>query len=254
MSRILTAAEGFVDRIKINKIAREVRDGKALWIKRRRRSAVPILICANVFFRLAGNPVQGIWKLAAWQRWEAECFNRLHADRFRAFVDRPRGVAADELPGTNLTLHLDGGTLTTPMLAAAARELRRAHSTQCAEFNGPWSHGDSHAGNFLYDERTDRARLIDFDVMHDARLSAEERHADDLLVFLQDMAGRISREKWLPCSLAFLDAYESREIAARVREKLVIPSGVARVWWTIRTTYLAPAELARRIADLRARI
>ena len=37
-----------------------------------------------------------------------------------------------------------------------------------------------------------------------------------------------------------------------LRQKLVVPQGMARVWWAVRTTYLAPAELERRIAALRA--
>ena len=37
-----------------------------------------------------------------------------------------------------------------------------------------------------------------------------------------------------------------------LRERLLAPRGIARVWWAVRTTYLAPAELERRLAALRA--
>ena len=252
MSRLLTAAGSLVDRIKINTVSREIRDGRPMWIKRRRRVAGPIMACANGFFRMVANPVRALDDLAVWQRWEVKSFLALHGDRFRAFADGPRAVAAEEVPGVNLTEYLDTGTLTPPMLAAAARELRRAHAQTCADFAGPWSHGDPHAGNFIYEAAGNRARLIDFEVQHHPTLPAAERHTDDVLVFLQDMVGRISRELWLPSALAFLAAYERPEIVARVRAKLLAPRGLARVWWAVRTTYLAPAELERRLAALRA--
>ena len=252
MSRFLTAAGALVDRIKINAVSREIRDGRPLWIKRRRAVARPIMACANRFFRAVGNPVRALDDCAAWQRWEVECFLALHGDRFRAFADGPRAVAAEEMPGVNLSHHLDTGTLTPPMLAAAAGELRRAHARTCADFGGPWSHGDPHAGNFIYEAAENRARLIDFEVQHERTLTADERHSDDVLVFLQDMVGRISRDLWLPSAQAFLAAYERPEIVARVRARLLAPRGIARVWWAVRTTYLAPAELERRLAELRA--
>lgn len=240
-----------MDTIKINAVTREERDGRFFWIKRRRWASRPIMACANQFFHLAGNPIQSLNDFTAWQRWEVNCFLRLHGERFRAFAAGARSVAAEEMPGQNLSDHLNAGTLALPMLAAAARELRRAHEMDCPTFRGSWSHGDPHAGNFVYESATGRARLIDFEVMHDPAMSADERHADDLLVLLQDLMGRLSEELWLPSAHAFLAGYERPEIASRLREKLVVPSGLARVWWAVRTTYLAPAELRCRLAALR---
>ena len=252
MSSIFTGAGAIVDRIKINTLSREMRDGRPLWIKRRRWTAAPLMACANSFFRLAGNPVRALAQPEVWQRWEVNCFLALHGEGFRAFADGQWRVAADEVPGVNLTVHLDGGTMTPQMSVAAALELRRAHSRYCADFSGLWSHGDPHVGNFIYDEATGRARLIDFEVMHHPALPAAERHADDLLVFIQDMVGRISADLWMPNALAFLNAYGEPRILELLREKLVVPQGMARVWWAVRTTCLAPAELERRISALRA--
>jgi hypothetical protein len=253
MSRIFTAAGALVDRIKINAISREVRSGRPVWIKRRRPIARPLMMCANRFFDLARTPVRAITDLAVWQRWEVGCFCQLHeSEGFHAFCDGDAAVGADEMPGVNLTRHLDGGTITARMTAAAARELRRAHGSSSELFGGNWSHGDPHLGNFIYDESADRARLIDFEMMHDRTLSADERHTDDLLVFLQDMVGRICAERWLPCARAFLQAYDRPEILARLEPKLELPEHrIPRLWWLVRTTFLPAAESRRRIADLR---
>ncbi len=252
MSHFFRVAGSVVDQIKINILSREIRDGRVMWIKRRRWAAGPITACANRFFDLAHNPVHALHDLAAWQRWEIGCFLRLHGEGFRAFPAGARAIAADEVPGRTLAAHLDDGTLSAPMLVAAARELRRAHACRCPEFGGAWSHGDPHAGNFIYDRATDRARLIDFEVMHHRSLPAEERHADDLLVFLQDLVGRVPAEEWLRSAWTFLEAYDQPEIAAQLQRRLVVPGGFARVWWAVRTTYLSPIELAGRVEALRA--
>jgi hypothetical protein len=254
MSRILSGVGAVVDRIKINTISREVRKGRPLWIKCRRRGAAPVMACANGFFRIAGNPVRALTRPEAWQRWEVDCFLSLHGDAYRAFADGERRVALEEVPGVNLTIHLDGGTITPPMVEAAAHELRRAHSRYCADFGGLWSHGDPHLGNFIYDEASGRARLIDFEVMHHPSMSADERHTDDVLVFIQDMVGRIPADLWMPNARAFLKAYGDQKIIDRLRSQLVIPQGLARLWWAVRTTFMAPRELRRRIDELLAEI
>ena len=251
MSRLFTTAGAIVDRIKINALTRETRDGRTLWIKRRRAAAGPVMALANRFFALVGNPIRTL-RDAAWQQWEVVCFEQLHGEEFRAFPCGSHSVAADELPGLSLSHHLGAGTLTPEMLAAAGRELRRAHEWRCGEFGGAWSHGDPHTGNFVFDAGGGRARLIDFEVMHHATLSADERHADDLVVFLQDLIGRIDGALWLPSARSFLEGYERAEIIALLARRFVAPRGLARLWWSVRTTWLSRAELARRIAELRA--
>ena len=87
--------------------------------------------------------------------------------------------------------------------------------------------------------------------MHDRCLSSAERHADDLLVFLQDLVGRISADRWLPAAACFLQSYQHREVIEALKRRLVVPKGVPRVWWAIRTSYIKPSELNRRVALLR---
>lgn len=251
MSRLLSAAGTVVDRIKINRVEREYREGRTFWIKRRIAVAGPIMACANQFFRITGNPIQALTEAAEWQRWEVECFSRLHGGEYHVFAEGSNSVAAEEFPGQSLSRHLDQNTLTSPMLVAAARELRRAHEQDCPTYGARWSHGDPHAGNFIYDSAADVARLIDFEVRHEISLKADERHADDLLILLQDLVGRVSAEQWLPAAHAFIEAYGRAEIISLLPEKLVVPGGLPRIWWAVRTTYLASAELRRRIAALK---
>jgi hypothetical protein len=78
------------------------------------------------------------------------------------------------------------------MLKAAGSEYRRARHFKNEEFGSGWSHGDASMTNVIYNEKTERARLIDFEIRHEKSLPATVRHADDLLVFLLDLVSCVS--------------------------------------------------------------
>jgi hypothetical protein len=186
-----------------------------------------------------------------WQQREAESFNLLNGEKFHAFSEVPRKVCAEQIPGKSIASHFEEGTFLDEMLDAAAAELRRAHALRCEEFDGPWSHGDANLANFLYDETERRARMIDFELVHHRSLSAEQRQADDLLVFLQDLCGCISAESWLPAATRFLERYGSAPVVDELKKRLDVPRGLPLVWWVIRANYVPPAELRRRFDALR---
>ncbi len=248
---LLAAAGRIVDRIKINTITRHVRDGKAVWTKRRRSAALAVVPIANGFFRLAGNPVTILDEVSAWHEWEIASMRALHGGEFSAWSGEQGVLHIDELPGKSISAHLDADTATAAMFAAAAREFRRAHTIECEWFEGGWSHGDPHSGNVIFDATEGRARLLDFEVRHDAALCADARHVDDLLVFLQDTLGRLPQERWVRFASAFVHSYDRPEVTVRLLDRLTTPRGVARIWWAVRTTYLAPREVASRLRALR---
>lgn len=254
MPSLLESARAWVDRIHLNDSLRAERKGRAVLLKRRRAFAGFVTRFANGFFRLAGNPVEVITSPAEWRHWEEDCFRRLHGPDFTGGTDSDGTLWMDLLPGESLSRLLVAGTLQPAHLAAAGAELCRAHSAPSPYHGGGWSHGDSHTGNFIYDPATSRARLVDFEVRHLRGLSEEARHADDLLVMLQDVCGRCTPDAWLPLAEAFLDGYGRPEIAALLPEKMLVPRGIPRLWWAVRTTWMPRAELERRLARLRDRL
>ncbi|MGC3992271.1 MAG: hypothetical protein QM796_21755 [Chthoniobacteraceae bacterium] len=250
MQQLISRVGAYVDAIRINSIERVTRDGTT-WLRKQRQPASRVLIpVANRFFRLADNPVQ-ILQGAEWQRWESDCFAWLHGDEGFKAVAEERACVSMEMPGFDLSTLLKQEALELEMLAAAGTELRRAHALPCPLFAGPWSHGDPHLGNFIFERKSRRARLMDFEVRHHLSLGADERHADDLLVFLQDLIGRVTPPSWLPRATAFLRGYDRPPIVAALKTALHLPGGIARIWWAVRTTYMPSHELRRRLEALR---
>ena len=245
------AAARLVDSIKINSVSEKVRRGRPVVMKRRNGYSEQLAELTNLYFRVAGIPIRFWAKIEQWQRWEVNCFNMLNSDRFHARKSGANAVWADKVPGKSLWDHLAGGTLTREMMQAAGHELRRAHQFRSDEFRGPWSHGDAGTNNFIYDEQTGRARLIDFEIVHKKSLATKSRHADDLLVFLLDLIAVAPNPQWLTLALAFLNAYENATVIAELQHELAVPTGLAWIWWGVRTSFANPAKVRRRLHKLR---
>ena len=251
MGSLFTAACEQAERIQMNAIRLGECAGHPVMQKRRRRAAWLVMRVANVFFRLARNPVEAIVDDAEWRTLEVDCFRLLHGPEFTAGLGPDGTPCVSLLPGGDLSRHLAAGTLRPAHLGAAGAELRRAHGLHSPHHGGCWSHGDPHTGNFLFDAATGRARLVDFEMRHPRDLPEPRRHADDLLVMLQDVCGRCAGDAWLPLAEAFLAGYGRGEIIALLDDLLHVPRGIPRVWWAVRTSWMPRGELERRVAALR---
>jgi hypothetical protein len=248
---LTNAAAKFVDSLKLSSVSDGVRRGRRVVIKRRAAYSEQLADLANLYFRISNIPIRFWSKVLDWKRWEVGCFRMLNGDRFRAFGSGANTVCVDKLPGKSLWAYLNRGTLTRQMLEAAGHELRRAHQFWSDDFRGPWSHGDAGMENVVFNEKTGRARLIDFEIVHDKSLPAAQRHADDLLVFVLDLAAVAPSEKWLPFALRFLNAYGNLDVIAELKNQLALPNGMAWIWWGVRTSFANPAKVKHRLAKLR---
>jgi hypothetical protein len=244
------AADRLVDSLKVNSVSEQVRRGRPLVIKRRNVYSDPLAELANVYFRMAGIPIRFSAKTEDWRRWEVKSFNMLNGDRFHARVAGANAICADKLPGRSLSDHLKEGTLTREMMEAAGKEFRRGHRLWSDEFRGSWSHGDAGTHNVLYDDNSARARLIDFEIVHHKSLPTKSRHADDLLVFLLDILALAPNRRWLNLVLAFLNAYDNAAVIAHLKNQLAVPTGMAWIWWGVRTSFANPAKVKRRLQKI----
>jgi len=208
----------------------------------------------NFYFRAADIPIRYLSDVREWRRWETRCFKMLNGDRFRTKVRDSRTIMLDKLPGDNLWDHMNRGTLTPRMLRAAGSEYRRAHHFKNEEFGSGWSHGDASMTNVIYNEKTGRARLIDFELRHEKSLPPTARHADDLLVFLLDLVSRVSSRQWIRLAICFLRAYGDTAVMRELKKRLVVPTGPALIWWNVRTNFTGRAKINRRFQALRRAI
>jgi len=249
-SGLANVATRLVEAIAINSISEKARRGRTLVVKRRNIHSEQLADLTNLYVRMADIPIRFWSKVEDWQQWEVGCFEMLNGDRFHAYGSGARCVVAEKLPGESLWEHINRGTVTRRILQAAAAELRRAHQFWSDEFHGRWSHSDATTTNLIYDPKTNRARLIDFEIVHEKSLPTSVRQADDLLVFLLDMVGTVPNRQWLPFSMTFLEAYGDAEVIGQLRKQLDLPGGLAWIWWGVRTNFTNPGKVKQRLASL----
>ena len=239
-----------IESIKVNAIGLEMRGNHLMWIKRRQLGSGMIAVFANLFFLLARARIHLLINLKKWQSWEVNCFRLLYGRTLPVFPEGRRTVCIGIIPGKSLREWVMQSTFALQAIRAAGEELRRAHGLWCGEFEDYWSHGDPHLENLIYDLESGQTRLIDFELIHDPSLPAIRRHADDLLVFLQDLMSCVSAEEWVPFSLAFIEAYNRPLVMNEVRRRLTIPRGWSAIWWKLRTDYIQSTVMVERINAL----
>jgi tRNA A-37 threonylcarbamoyl transferase component Bud32 len=246
----LSKVTSSIESIKINAINLEMRGNRLMWIKRRQLGSGVIAVFANLFFFLARARIHLWINLKKWQTWEVACFQLLYGPTLQVFAEGGRTVCIEMVPGKSLREWVIESTFAVPALRAAGKELRRAHDLWCSELADYWSHGDPHLENLIYDLESGQARLIDFELIHDKSLSAIKRHADDLLVVLQDLMACVSREQWVPFSMALIEAYNQPLVLDEVRRRLIVPRGWSAIWWKLRTDYVKRSVMVERIETL----
>src|ERR1700675_901146 len=244
-------AGAMIDKFQINQMRLTRRDGRLMWVKRRRRGSRALVFGANLFFRSVGNPVSVVEDSQVWRQQEISSFRLLNGQEFWAFSEDDGSVWLERLPGSDLDTLNEKGRLTVEMFYAVGLEFRRVHGLYSPRFRGSWSHGDPNFGNVIVDESCQRVRLIDFETAHFQTLSADDRHADDVAVFLLDLLGGAAEEKLPVMAAAFLAGYNRPAICELALRRLVIPTGFGRMWWGIRTEYAPLEVLRRRLALLR---
>ena len=237
--------------VRVNEVAMLCLDGQTFWLKKRRRGYRFIIEAGNIFLTCSRSNIIMFAHPQHWQDWEIHSYRLLYGNCFVAQADGNRAVLLEEIPGQSLRQYLSQDLLTPTIIEAAAHEFRRVHQLACPRLQAPWSHGDPHLGNVLYDPHSDRARLIDFETRHIPTLRSADRHTDDLLVFLLDLLGHDQSENWLPLSLHFLRGYNQPALWPVLQQRLVKPRGLELILWKARTEHLATDRLYHRVDALR---
>jgi tRNA A-37 threonylcarbamoyl transferase component Bud32 len=245
------AVAWLMNRVRVNHVEEGVRDGRRVFVKRRRTGAPILVWFANRFLALAHSGVRMFVRADEWIAWEIYCARLLYPKRPGVTVGARRAVIIPKVCGISLRalLRRNDRDLTTAFILAA-REVRRAHQIQCSYFNGAWSHGDLHLDNIICDSNADRAVLIDFDTRHEPRNSATQRHSDDLTVLLLELIG-VSSDRWRPLAAAFIEEYREHSVLSELDRQLSVPRGFGRLLWYARTQSSSTRRVEPRLQALR---
>jgi hypothetical protein len=240
-----------MNRVRINQVHQEMRDGLPVFIKRRWAGAQIVIWFANRFLALAHSGICMFVRADEWTDWEIYCAQLLYPDRRGVKAGSGQTVIIPKVPGNSLRelLSLDEADVKKAFILAA-RELRRAHRIQCSYYRAAWSHGDLHLDNVICDLNAERAFLIDFDTRHEVRIGQTQRHSDDLRVVLLEVIA-VSDDKWHQLAGAFIEEYGERSVLSELSCQLFVPRGFARLLWYARVNCSSMDQIETRLQSLR---
>ena len=173
-----------IQRVYINHISFEqADDGRSLVRKRRSWFAGLLIFPGNVVFWFRRVPLRVLYN-GQWLRWERTLKLALRNESIPAGTE----LLCETIPGQPLSQQLcDGEVESADRLAwlkIATVALKNLHKETVLQpdFERPivLSHGDAAVSNVLYCDQTEQAEWFDFDLRHDFRMDADQRHADDL--------------------------------------------------------------------------
>jgi hypothetical protein len=240
-----------IDAVRVNESIPVTVNDRLFWLKRRRFGRSLIIIGGNLFLKFSNSKIWMFAQTRNWQVWEVESYRLLYGLESDIAIVGDDSVRIPNVPGISLKRCLEANTLTPEMLSAAAIEFSRAHGLMMPLLTSEWSHGDPHLENVLYDAETHQAHLIDFETRHQSGLSAIERQADDLLVFLLDLLGRDRSDNWSEMGRVFLQTYANRAVLENLSTRLTLPCGLELVLWKTRTNHISTSLLNDRLATLK---
>jgi hypothetical protein len=235
----------------VNQVQQSMRDGQAVFTKRRRVGGSAVVWLGNQFLAWAHSASRMLVHADDWMDWEVHCTKLLYPERPRPNAVPGQYIVIPSVCGTSLRQMLHRNEADLQAFVAAARELRRLHRLPCSYSKAAWSHGDLHLDNIVYDASAGRAALIDFDTRHDPRASETQRHSDDLKVFLLELLGWPD-ERWCPLATAFVEEYRAVPVLNELIRQLFVPRGFARILFYTRTSRsLSTHQIEQRLERLR---
>ena len=240
-----------MNRVRVNQVHQSMRDGVAVFVKRRRAGGQIVVWLANRFLALTDSGVCMFVHADEWTDWEVHCAQLLYPERQGVTVGSGQAVIVPEVRGISLReLLRRDDTDVNKAFVLAARELRRVHQIHCSYYKAAWSHGDLHLDNIICDLNAERAVLIDFDTRHEFHVSQTQRHSDDLKMVLLELIG-LSDDKWKQLATVFIEEYREGSALGELSRRLFVPRGFARVLWYARTHCSSIRRIEPRLQNLR---
>ena len=181
LQSLMNLASFGIGLVNINRVTFHSQESQDLVHKSRNPLGWILIVPGNQVFRLRYVPVRVLHK-HEWMRWESDV--KLVTRNEKVVFDR--SLVCKKISGESLSVVLQNDMQYSEkkeLVCIAIESLKKFHETEIIiEGAGRCllSHGDASIANVLYDQKTKLAEWFDFDLRHDFRCDAVQRHADDL--------------------------------------------------------------------------
>ena len=189
-------------------------DQQTYFAKRRLRFAAPVIAAGNLYLKREGAHTR-VLPDREWRNWETEVYRAIYD--IELVTDERGRLCFPACSGVSLAAYLesdahnDAAKLTA--IGLAVRSLHRLHAVVMRWPDGqihPLSHGDATVENVIIDDACLKASWLDFDTIHESRMDAAWRHADDLRALTYSAAARLAASSFPELTRMIVENYGTR--------------------------------------------
>ncbi len=181
--------------VELNSVSPIRIDQQTHFAKRRLRFVAPLIAAGNLYLKREGAHAR-VLSDREWRNWETKVYRAIYD--IELVTDERGRLCVPARSGVNLAAYLQSESATQPeklsAIGLAVRSLYRLHAVIMQWPDGqnrPLSHGDATVENVIIDDACVNASWLDFDTIHESRMDAAWRHADDLRALTYSAAARL---------------------------------------------------------------
>ncbi len=181
--------------VELNTVCATHVDRGKCYAKRRRWFVAPLVAAGNVYLKRLGAHAR-VLSDHEWRRWEAAVYRVVYGVDLA--IDERGRLLIPAWSGVSVAVYLEseaaGLAEKLGAIRLAVHSLCRLHGVVMEWPDGqtrPLSHGDATVENVIIDSARMHASWFDFDTIHESRMDAAWRHADDLRALTYSAAERL---------------------------------------------------------------
>jgi len=210
-----------LSRVRLNVLEKREGIGSTHYLKKRRLYAAPLIIASNVYLRISRTHVYFLSR-RKWLLWEHQVYKEILGKESQ--ISDHHTLVLPKLEGATLSdLLISKNECEVRTIEAVGWAIRAIETMHKCDINWPdgekrsFSHGDAKVGNIICDLVSETCYILDYESIHDARMSSEWRHADDLRAIIYSAAEYIEPHFLNQLCRMAIRNYNDRAVLAQLK-------------------------------------
>lgn len=215
-----------LSRVRLNVLEKHEDIDGTHYLKKRRLYATPLIIASNLYLRISRTHIHFLSR-RKWLIWEHQVFKEILgkesqiSDHHTLVLPKLQGVTLSDL----LRSKNECDVRKIEAVGWAIRAIETMHKCQIIWPDGEkksFSHGDAKVGNIICDLKSETCYILDYETIHDARMSSEWRHSDDLRAIIYSAAEYIEPHLLNQLCRMAIRNYSDRAVLAQLKNYIEI--------------------------------
>jgi hypothetical protein len=212
--------------VRLNVLEKRKGIGGTHYLKKRRFYAALLIIASNVYLKISRTHVYFLSR-RKWMLWEHQVYKEILGKESQ--IGDHNTVVLPKLDGAPLSDFLtsknESEVMKMEAVGWAVSAIEIMHKCQIIWPDGEkrsFSHGDAKVGNIICDAVSKTCYVLDYESIHDARMSSEWRHADDLRAIIYSAAEYIESDLFNQLCRMAIRNYSNKAVLAQLKNYIEI--------------------------------